>query len=117
MNNNELRFNSIIGLYFFYYNEIFYILKNVQSTHIKIRLEMENALLVQGIPAEISKDKVSAFVKMISIAFKGRIIQIIVTVSPHIVCDCFFNPTLCFHMSVFLIEEILSNKCKTLSHE
>ena len=74
---------------------------------------MENALFVQGIPAEISKDKVSACVKMASIAFKGRIIQILVTVSPHIVCDsatCFFNPTLCFDMSVFLIEELLSNE-------
>ena len=57
-----------------------YIFKNVQSTHINIRLEMENALLVQGIPAEFAEGKFSACVKIVSIAFKGRIIHIRVMV-------------------------------------
>ncbi len=57
-----------------------YIFKNVRSRHIKIRLEMENALLVRRIP-RVPEDKLSVDVKIVSIAFKGKIIQIRVTVS------------------------------------
>ena len=45
-----------------------------------MQLEMKNALLVQVIPKLVSEDKSSVPVKMASIAFKGKIIHIHVTV-------------------------------------
>ncbi len=54
--------------------------KNVQSTDIKMQLEMKNALLVQVIPKLVPEDKFSVPVKTASIVFKGKIKHIHVTV-------------------------------------